>query len=100
MGVAYTIGAWWLVLKQVQKYQPLEWTDWPQTSSAAGVYAGVAVLLQILSMWLSMSAQDGVEYMWSSVLASLAGQAVMAWGLGAFSIWLEQRMRMGVSPVQ
>lgn len=93
--------AWWIVLRQVQKYEPLSWADWSQIATTAGIYAGVTLVFSLFSMWLTLSSYgDTLEVDWVSRLPWLLGSAVLNCAVAGLMLWWEQQRRTGQSPVR
>ncbi|MCR5887766.1 hypothetical protein LRS06_08230 [Hymenobacter sp. J193] len=93
---------WWIVLKQVQKYEPLVWAGWPQIFFGAAVYTGVVLAYSLLSMWLQISAypeSGNIALKWlTSALPTIVGQSLLSGGIGILMLWGEQRIRAGSMP--
>lgn len=98
VGLGAGVLAWWLVLRQVHKYQPLDWADWPQIVRMAAVYAGVSTAYYVLEILLMTLKYNGEVELWSGALLGFLTQALLAGATAVLAIWLKQRQRTGQTP--
>jgi hypothetical protein len=85
-GPALLLGIWWLVLRQVQRFQPLGWL--PQ---AMWLVPAQALLLGTVWSYLpvlSVLSQMVVDLRW---FAQLLGHSLLSYGIGVLALWLNQR---------
>ena len=97
VGTAVGLLAWWLVLRQVQKAQPLPGADWPHILRMAAVYVGVSSAFYCLET-LYVALRYNVTEIWGGALTGLLFQALAAGITAILAIWLEQQQRIGRTP--